>query len=124
MAVPVAGGEPLHSAPQVFLVRDADVLPRDRDDFILGVSSEAARPSVGGWGVRPQSEGAAGAPGLLGGRTVLVPRDSSVTGSPEEGGPGRGRGGWDGLAWAEKPRAEARVSRAELAVQRGQRREG
>lgn len=93
-------------------MRDADVPPRNRDDFILGVSSEAAQPSVGGWGVRQQSEGAAWAPGLLGGRAVLLLSDSSVMGSAEEGVPGRGRGGWDGLVWAEKLRAEARVSRA------------
>lgn len=29
-------------APQVFLVLDAHVLPKDRDDFVLGVSSAAA----------------------------------------------------------------------------------
>ena len=30
-------------ALQVFLVLDADVLPEDRDDFVLGVSSPAVR---------------------------------------------------------------------------------
>ena len=34
---------PSSLALQVFLVRDSDVLPRDRDDFILGVSFEAAQ---------------------------------------------------------------------------------
>lgn len=39
-----AGEPPPALAPQVFLVFDADVLPRDRDDFVLGVSSGAVRP--------------------------------------------------------------------------------
>lgn len=30
---------PTALAPQVFLVLDAHVLPKDRDDFVLGVSS-------------------------------------------------------------------------------------
>lgn len=101
-----ASGEPLCSASQVFLVRDADVLPRNRDDFILGVSSEAAQPSVGGRGVRQPSEGAAWAPGLLGGRAVLVLSDSSVVGSPE--GACWAVAGEAGTGWCgQKPRAEA-----------------
>lgn len=37
-----AGELPAALALQVFLVMDADVLPEDRDDFVLGVSSGAA----------------------------------------------------------------------------------
>lgn len=60
---------------------DADVLPRDRDDFILGVSPEAAalRPWPGTQASQRRAEGAAPtcAPSL---------ERQAVPGAPQEGG--------------------------------------
>lgn len=81
---------------------DADVVPRNRDDFVLGVSSKATQLSGLWWGdreserMRPEP----GVPGLVGGRVVQVLRDLFCHEVPRGGVPGCGRG-WGRLVQAE-----------------------
>lgn len=82
-----AGELPPALALQVFLVVDADVLPGDRDDFVLGVSSGDGRPA----GVRQGDGESAGARGHslpLPGALVGQSRSFHCGVPPQDGGRG------------------------------------